>query len=222
MAGMLPEAVIFDMDGLLVDTETCDYQAWRELHEAHGVELTLKEYAFNAGLYGTWDRMYEALAPRAGISAGELHARREPRFRELVEACLQPSPALLELLNTLREAEVRRGIASSSDSDWVEYLLQGLGIRDEFSVIVTGHDVERRKPAPDLYLLAAERLQVNPKRCVALEDSTHGLQAARAAGLYAIAIPNSVSTHQDLSHAHLRVEQFGDVTLDLLRSLMPE
>jgi putative hydrolase of the HAD superfamily len=219
---MLPEAVIFDMDGLLVDTETCDYQAWCELHEAHGVELTLAEYAFNAGLYGTWDRMYEALAPRAGITAEELHARRNPRFRELVANCLQPSPELVGLLNSLREAEVRRGIASSSDSDWVEYLIQGLGIRDEFSVIVTGHDVECRKPAPDLYLLAAERLRVDPRRCVALEDSTHGLQAARAAGLKAIAIPNVVSAHQDLSPAHLRVAHFGEVTLDLLRRLMSE
>lgn len=219
---MLPEAVIFDMDGLLVDTETCDYQAWRELHEAHGVELTLEEYAFNAGLYGTWERMYEALAPKAGVSASDLHARREPRFRELVEACLEPSPELVQFLDLLREAEIRRGVASSSDSDWVEYLLQGLGIRDEFSVIVTGHDVEHRKPAPDLYLLAAERLQVDPRRCVALEDSTHGLQAARAAGMQAIAIPNSVSSYQDLSHAHMRVTHFGDVTLDLLRTLISE
>jgi putative hydrolase of the HAD superfamily len=217
---MLPEAVIFDMDGLLIDTETCDYQAWRELHEAHGVELSLPDYAYNAGMYGTWDQMYEALAAGCGRSAAELHAWREPRFRELVAACLAASSELVTLLRELRENGVKRGIASSSDSDWVAYLVEGLGIRQEFQAVATGHDVERRKPAPDLYLLAAERLAVDPRRCVALEDSAHGIAAARAAGLRVIAIPNSVSSHQDLSQAHVRVTHFGDVTLDLLRHLL--
>lgn len=219
---MLPEAVIFDMDGLLIDTETCDYEAWRELHEAHGVELSLTEYAYNAGMYGTWDQMYEVLAVGCGRTAAELHACREPRFRELVAERLAPTPELLGLLRDLRENGVKRGIASSSDSDWVEYLVAGLGIRQEFQAVATGHDVERRKPAPDLYLLAAERLEVDPRRCVALEDSSHGIAAARAAGLRVIAIPNSVSSHQDLSQAHARVNHFGDITLDLLQRLLRE
>jgi len=217
---MLPEAVIFDMDGLLIDTETCDYEAWRELHEAHGVELSLPEYAFNAGLYGTWDKMYEELAAGCGRTAAELHACREPRFRELVAQRLTPSPELVALLRELRENGVKRGIASSSDSDWVAYLVEGMGIRHEFQAVATGHDVEHRKPAPDLYLLAAEWLGVDPTRCVALEDSAHGIAAARAAGLRAVAIPNIVSRHQDLSQAHACVDHFGDITLDLLRRLL--
>lgn len=217
---MLPEAVIFDMDGLLVDTETCDYEAWRELHEAHGVELTLPEYCYSAGLYGSWEAMYEALGARSGRTPEELHATRDPRFRELVEERLRPSTELLALLERLREHGIKRGIASSSDSDWVEYLVEGLGLRTEFQAIATGHDVVHRKPAPDVYLLAAERLGVEPGRCVALEDSSHGIEAARAAGMRAIAIPNSVSVHQDLSQAHARVEHFGEVTLELLQRLM--
>ena len=216
----LPEAVIFDMDGLLVDTETCDYQAWHELHAAHGIELSLADYCYSAGLYGSWERMYEELSGASGVSAADLHARREPRFRELVHAALRPSPELVGLLATLRENGVRRGIASSSDSDWVAYLIDGLELRHEFQAIATGHDVERRKPAPDVYLLAAERLRVDPRRCVALEDSRHGIEAAQAAGMRAVAIPNSVSTHQDLSLADARVEHFGNVTLDLLRRLL--
>jgi putative hydrolase of the HAD superfamily len=217
---MLPEAVIFDMDGLLVDTETCDYEAWRELHEAHGVELTLPEYCYSAGLYGSWEAMYEALGARCGRTPDELHAIRDPRFRELVEERLRPSAELLGLLERLRGHGAKRGIASSSDSDWVEYLVEGLGLRAEFQAIATGHDVQRRKPAPDVYLLAAERLGVDPARCVALEDSSHGIEAARAAGMRAIAIPNSVSMHQDLSQANARVEHFGEVTLELLQRLI--
>jgi len=217
---MLPEAVIFDMDGLLVDTETCDFEAWRELHEQHGVELTLADYCNNAGLYGTWDRMYETLAQASGRTAVELHAWRAPRFRDLVHACLCPTPELRLLLDSLRDAGVKRGIASSSDSDWVAYLVDGLGLRADFQAIATGHDVERRKPAPDVYLLAAERLGVDPRRCVALEDSRHGVEAAQAAGLRVVAIPNSISRHQDLSAADARVEHFGEVTLDLLGALV--
>lgn len=216
----LPQAVIFDMDGLLVDTETCDYEAWRELHAAHGQELSMAEYCYSAGLYGCWDQMYEALSRVSGVSPEQLHASREPRFRELVSAALCPSAELLRLLADLRAQGIARAVASSSDRDWVFELLDGLGLTAEFQAIATGHDVERRKPAPDLYLLAARRLGVDPTGCVALEDSSHGLAAARAAGMRAIAIPNPVSRHQDLSQAHLRVAHFGDVTLDLLRRLM--
>jgi putative hydrolase of the HAD superfamily len=211
--------VIFDVDGLLVDTETCDFQAWRELHERYGLELRLADYCYSAGLYGSWESMYRTLAGPCGRTPDELHAWREPRFRELVQACLAPSPELIGLLSTLVERGVSRGIASSSDSDWVDYLVDGLGIRHYFQAIVTGHDVERRKPAPDLYLLAAERLGADPRRCVALEDSAHGIAAAKAAGMRAITIPNSVSEHQDLSAADARVAHFGEVTLELLESL---
>ena len=216
----LPEAVIFDVDGLLVDTETCDYEAWRELHEAHGLELTLPGYCWNAGMYGSWERMYADLSQVSGHTPEALHARRNPRFRELVHARLRPSPELLKLLDLLELHGIRRGIASSSDSDWVAYLLEGLEIRERFEAIATGHDVQRRKPAPDVYLLAARRLGVDPACCVALEDSSHGIAAARAAGMGVITIPNSVSEHQDLSAAHARVAHFGDVTLDLLRKVL--
>jgi HAD superfamily hydrolase (TIGR01509 family) len=216
----LPEALIFDMDGLLVDTETCDYEAWRELHAAHGVELSLPDYCHHAGMYGSWDQMYAALSEASGVPADALHARREPRFREMVAQALEPSPELLRLLRELETSGVKRAIASSSDSDWVAYLLDGLGIRSAFQAIATGHDVVNRKPAPDLYLLAARRIEADPRRCVALEDSVHGVQAAQAAGMRVIAIPNVVSAHQDLSAADARVEHFGDVTLEMLEGLV--
>ena len=217
---MLPEAVIFDMDGLLVDTETVDYETWRDLYAAHGVELTLPAYCFSAGLYGSWERLYGELAAVCGRSLEELQAHREPRFRELVDQQLTPSPERVSLLGELRGHGVKRAIASSSDRDWVAYLVDGIGLRGEFQAIVTGDDVERRKPAPDLYLTAAERLGADPQRCVALEDSSHGIQAARAAGMRVINIPNVVSAHQDLSQADAQVAHFGDVTLDLLRRLI--
>lgn len=216
----LPQAVIFDVDGLLVDTETADYHAWRELHEEFGVPLSLDEYCYSAGLYGSWEKMYADLSAVCGLPEDELHARRSPRFKALVAELLQPTPELTGLLQRLREHEIRRGVASSSDADWVAYLLGGLKIRGEFGAVVTGDDVTHRKPAPDVYQLAAERLGVDPRQCVALEDSAHGIAAAQAAGLRAIAVPNSVSRHQDLSGADARVAHLGEVSLELLRGLL--
>jgi HAD superfamily hydrolase (TIGR01509 family) len=214
------EAVVFDMDGLLIDTETCDYRAWSELYQAHGEELLLADYCYSAGLYGCWDELYSALAARCGRSPEELQQAREPRFRALVEECLSPSPDLLRLLDNLQRHDIRTGVASSSDSDWVEYLLGGMGLHDRFAVVVTGHDVEQRKPAPDLYLKATRLLEVAPAGSVALEDSAHGIQAAQAAGLRVIAVPNSVSRHQDLSAADTEVAGLHAITLDLLRRLL--
>lgn len=217
---VLPQAVIFDMDGLLVDTETCDWHAWRELHEAHGLELSLQEYCHDAGLYGSWERRYAALAEQVGSTPDALHEWRGARFQERVANSLHASPELVSLLDDLESQGIRRGIASSSDSDWVAYLLDGIGLRSRFETICTGHDVTHRKPAPDVYLLATSRLQVDPGRCVALEDSAHGIAAARTAGLRVVTIPNSVSRHQDLSLADARVDHFGDVSVELLRGLV--
>lgn len=215
----LPDAVIFDADGLLVDTETCDYESWRELHASHGLELSLEEFCYTAGLYGCWERLYAELSEKCGVHWETLRDLREPRFRELVQAQLTPTPELLDLIGLLRHAGIPRGIASSSDSDWVAHLVDGLGLRHEFRAIATGHDVERRKPAPDVYLLAARRLDADPRRCVALEDSAHGIAAAQAAGMRVIVVPNPVSRLQDLTAADAEVRHLGEITLDLLCAL---
>jgi beta-phosphoglucomutase-like phosphatase (HAD superfamily) len=100
--------------------------------------------------------------------------------------------------------------------------VEGLGLADQFDVMATGHEVSHRKPAPDLYLLAAQRLAVDPRQCVALEDSAHGIEAAKAAGMAVVAIPNAVTEHHDLSQADARVRHFGDVSVEMLRSLIAQ
>jgi putative hydrolase of the HAD superfamily len=207
------------MDGLLVDTETCDYVAWRELFAVYDLPLTVEEYCHHAGLYGSWDRLYGQLARVTGADPVALHARRDPRFRALVLEAMPPGRELLRLLEELAGAGVPLGIASSSDRDWVEHLLDGSGLRRWFEVVVTGHDVSRRKPAPDVYLQALEALGARPEESVALEDSTHGVQAARAAGMKVVAVPNPISARQDLSLAHRLASGFAEIDLDLLTRL---
>src|SRR5207248_11429090 len=115
--------------------------------------------------------------------------------------------------------DYRRGLASTSSRDWVDFIVDGLDVRHHFHALVAGDEVQARKPAPDVYLRAAERLGAAPEECVALEDSAPGIASARAAGMACIAVPNRVTVRHDLSAANRQVADLAEVTLELLRSL---
>ncbi|MBI3910834.1 MAG: HAD family phosphatase [Armatimonadetes bacterium] len=214
------QAVIFDLDGLLVDTETPDWEAWHELYARRGLRLGPEEYAPYAGQYGSWDQLYAALARHTHEDPVALHTERLPRFLERVERSLRLPDGLSELLATLRAREIPCGVASASDREWVEQILDRLAVRGQFRVVVTGHECPVRKPAPDCYLRAAADMGVAPAWCVALEDSATGIQAARHAGMWVVAVPNGITRYQDLSHAHLQVQTFRDLDLARLRQLV--
>lgn len=214
------EAVIFDMDGLLADTEWPDFVAWQELFAAHGDELTLEQWVGEVGVWGatTIKARFRALR---GTEEGEaaLFDGRRARFREQV-ALLSPLPGVERLIATLEAAGIPCGVASSSDREWVAFVLGGLGLQDRLGAVVTGDDVAARKPAPDLYLEAARRLGVRPSRCVAIEDSAVGASAAVAAGMRCVAVPNLLTRFHNLDHAHARVSSLEEVELSFLRALL--
>jgi len=120
-------------------------------------------------------------------------------------------PGARELLDVLHTRGLRLGIASSSPRVQVEAILRGKGLAPLFHSIVTGSDVTQLKPAPEIYVRACKLLQTDASRCVALEDSASGAQAARAAGVRVIVVPNRYTQHQDLSHADARVENLAQV-----------
>ena len=214
-------AVIFDMDGLIVDTEWPDYQSWQELYAAHGHDLPLAEWLPYVGLWGPPLDLLGRLASLIGPGAdpADLRAWRRARCDELVRDSLTPMAGFDALMTCLVANDYRRGLASTSSRDWVDFIVDGLSVRPHFHAIVAGDEVAARKPAPDVYLRAAERLGVAPAECVALEDSAPGIASARAAGMTCVAVPNRVTVHHDLSAAHCQVAHLGEVTLDLLRSL---
>jgi HAD superfamily hydrolase (TIGR01509 family) len=214
-------AVIFDMDGMIVDTEWPDYQSWQELYAAHGQELTLEEWIPYVGIWGTPLDLLGRLAGRIGGEADvtALRAQRRTRCDELVRAGMTPMPGFGDLIERLTAGDYRRGLASTSSRDWVDFIVDGLDVRRHFHALVAGDEVQSRKPAPDVYLRAAERLGAVPHECVALEDSAPGIASARAAGMACIAVPNRVTAFQDLSAAHHQVSHLGEVTLELLQSL---
>lgn len=215
-------AVIFDFDGIVLDSETPEYESHRRIYERCGVTLTVDEWC---GVIGTWseghDEQWFARLCQQSADAPARDAYFEERhrlFREIVPA--GPMRGIGELLTRLHEAGVPTAIASSAPSKWVVPAVEGIGMRPMFLTIVTGDAVAHRKPAPDVYLEAARRLGVDPAESIAIEDSGPGIAAALAAGMKTVAIPHWLTARHDLSGADLTVAHAGELTLARLAALL--
>ncbi len=223
MAGVVSlAAVIFDFDGIVLDSETPEFESHRRIYERCGVGLTPDEWCDHIGLWaeGHDERWITQLAERApgAPSRDDYHAEKRRIFDEVVPR--EPMRGIRDLLIALAEAGVPAAIASSAPARWVVPAVEGIGVRPLFGAIVTGDAVARRKPAPDLYLEAARRLGVDPARSIAIEDSGPGIAAARAAGMKTVVIPHWLTERHDLSGADLRVAHAGELTLARLAILL--
>jgi HAD superfamily hydrolase (TIGR01509 family) len=215
-------AVIFDFDGIVLDSETPEYESHRRIYARCGIELTVDEWC---GVIGTWseghdEQWFTRLCERstAAPAREDYFAERRRIFDEIVPA--DPMRGVGALLTQLRDARIPLAIASSAPARWVVGAVERLGIRPLFDAVVTGDEVAHRKPAPDVYLEAARRLGVDPARSIAIEDSGPGITAARAAGMKAIAIPHWLTERHDLSGADLTVAHAGELTLERLTALL--
>lgn len=209
--------LIFDFDGLILDTETVEFQAWRELYSEHGCELPLDVWADCIGRPHGYFDPYAHLAGVSGkpIDRESVRIRRRQRCRELI--LLQSvRPGILQYLADARELGLRCAIASSSTHQWVGQHLDRLGIRHLFGAIICAEDTAQHKPAPDPYLHALEMLKLQPSQAIALEDSPNGIAAAAAAGIFTLAIPNSVTSRLDLSRAHHTIDSLEALPLACL------
>lgn len=217
-------AVIFDFDGIILDSETPEFEAYRRLFERCGGSLTPDEWCHQIGVWtdGQAERWFERLRVLPGAPESFDAFQRERR--RLFDERVSPTPmrGILDLVGALRSAGVPLGIASTSPARWVVPALDRLAIRERFDTVVTADDVEKRKPAPDVYIEAARRLGADPGRSVAIEDSAPGIAAARAAGMKTVAIPHWLTEAHDLSAADLRVAHAGDLTVDRLTALVDE
>jgi HAD superfamily hydrolase (TIGR01509 family) len=213
------EALLFDFDGLLVDSESVAFETWQEAYREHGAELAVERWAAAIGTIGGFDPL-EHLEESLGRAIDREAVERTQREREQALAVVQPfRPGVVEYLAEAKSRGMRVAIVSSSSNAWVAGHLERLDTVDAWACVVCANgDVERAKPRPTLYLEALDTLGVAPEAAIAFEDSPNGVAAARAAGIFCVAVPNSVTAQLDLSAADLLVESLEAVPLaDLLR-----
>jgi HAD superfamily hydrolase (TIGR01509 family) len=211
-------ALIFDFDGLILETETPAYQAWVEIYREFGHELPKQLWLDYIGREGGW---FDALAYLEGLVGARtdrdaIQTRRDTRKTELVMAVAEPS-GLRALLTDARSRGLLLAVCSSSTRTWVLGHLTRLGLFPLFDHIqcLDRPDL-RSKPAPDLYLAACAGLGVRPDEAIAFEDSRNGMLAAQSAGIRCVVVPNELTVAMDLAGADHRFESLATVTLQTL------
>jgi HAD superfamily hydrolase (TIGR01509 family) len=203
-------ALILDFDGLILDTESPIFEEWRATFRARGHDLGLDVWQHALGTFGTYDPCAH-LSKLTGEDFDHETLRQEVRARNMVRCEALPLlPGVAERVQEARASGLKTAVASSSTSAWVEGWLERHGIRPLFDTVCSRDHVERVKPAPDLFLLAASRLGVAPERCVVFEDSPNGIRAARAAGMRCVAIPNAVTRALPMEGADLVLTSLGE------------
>lgn len=209
--------VIFDLDGLLADTERLHCRAYQMAMLEHGVELREDDYCEhwvrNGRGIDDWVTLH-----RMNLEPHALRLRKSKHYQTLLGSSLRPMDGARGLLNRLH-GKMRIGLASSSYRDAIDGVINGLKIANYFEVIVSGLDVPRVKPAPDIFLKTASELDVEPAECVVLEDAEKGVIAAHRAGMRCIAVPNDYTRHHDFSKATCVCASLNEITIDFLRTL---
>jgi HAD superfamily hydrolase (TIGR01509 family) len=215
-------ALVFDFDGLILDTEEPVYRSWLEVYEAHGEELPFERWVQIVGSTTIGFHPQHHLEERLGRSLPkEVLDRRISRRTELVLAN-KLLPGVVEHLDAAKAAGLKVGVASSSTREWVRGHLARIGILDRFDCVRCRDDVTNVKPEPDLYVAVLECLGAAASEAIAIEDSPNGVQAAKRAGIRCVAIPNSITARLDLGQADLVLGSLADVTLaELLRRVAP-
>lgn len=218
-------AVIFDFDGLVVDTESTGYLTWKEIFDQHGHHLPVERYAQAVGtdfITGPYDprRDLEQLTGQA-FDWDVMEEFRRSREKELRQV-LQTLPGVRDRLAEARALGLKTAIASSSPRWWIDSWMLQLAIRDQFDHISTVDDTGKVKPDPSLFLHAAENLGVDVNEAVIFEDSLNGLRAAKSAGIRCISVPGPMTRHLDFTGAWRQVEGLNQITLGEISSSWTE
>ena len=204
-------ALIFDMDGVLIDSNAVHRRAWEEYNRRHGVETT---EAMQQRMYGkrndqiVRDFLGEHLSDSEVFAHG---AAKEALYREMMRPLIRRAlvPGVIEFIS--RHRNLALAVATNAEPANLDFVLDEAGLRPFFSVLVTGHEVTNPKPHPEIYLRAAGLLGVAPASCIVFEDSYAGVQAGLAAGMRVVGVS---TTHEDLPGASLLIRDFNDPALD--------
>jgi HAD superfamily hydrolase (TIGR01509 family) len=207
-------ALVLDFDGLVLDTESCVYEAWRRTYEGFGCELPLDRWC---GAIGSDGRSFDPLEELRALVGERLDVEEMQRHRRMYRDSLleqlEPMPGVTSYLCEARTQGLGVGVASSSPRPWVEAHLERLELRQYFDTLATEEDVEAVKPAPDLYICATDALGIERCKAIAIEDSPNGVAAAKAAGLWCIAVPGPMTRHLSFETADRVLSLLSDQTL---------
>jgi beta-phosphoglucomutase len=216
------EAIIFDHDGTLVDTEHADLETCRILYQEHDVHFSIDYWAQHiVGYMGGYEVVLNDLTGRNGQGpAREMIWQRFQELWDVTSANVGLMPGVIALLAQLHAAGYPMAIATASDRAWVKRWFTRFELWPYFQVIATGDDVRHNKPAPDVYLFAAAQLGVKPERCLVFEDSLPGLAAAKAAGMTVVAGPTPHTKMMDYSQANAVIETLEVVTAVWIETLI--
>lgn len=204
-------AVIFDVDGVLTDSYRPHFLSWQRMFGELGVEFTEETFR---GTFGRTNRDIFGELYQGDLSEEQIRAwgdRKEALYREIIAEQFEPIPGAVELIDSLYAAGFKLGVGSSGPPENIEVTLDKLGRADRFSAIVTGADVQRGKPDPQVFRLAGERLGVAVERCAVVEDAPQGVEAANRAGMASIGLTGT-TTREKLAHARLVVDSLNELT----------
>ncbi|MEE8471286.1 MAG: HAD family phosphatase [Dehalococcoidia bacterium] len=216
---MVSKALIWDMDGVIADTAPFHFLSWQRAAQERGITFTESDFK---QIFGK--RNPEIIAEKFGadIPAPDVDAlaqRKEEHFRTLVGQNVKPFPGVLSLLHSLKAAKWKMAVVSSTPMENIELITRSLEIAGLFDTVVSDRDVSRGKPDPEGFLLAAERLGVEPGYCVVIEDAIAGVRAAKNAGMKCVAVTNTHPAER-LAEADMAVDSLENITAGILESLL--
>lgn len=211
------QAVIWDLDGVIIDSADEHRRAWQRLAREEGVPFT------DADFWATFGKRNDAIlaekwGPLSAAEAQILADRKEAYFRELIRETVAPLPGAMELMRELHEAKYAQALASSTPIENIQLISDALGLERYLSVLVSGETVLHGKPAPDIFLKAASKLGIPPQLCLVIEDAVAGVEAAHAAGMRCISVVGERDL-PGLRKAELMVKTLKEVGLAQIEAL---
>ena len=211
-------AVLWDMDGVIADTGTYHLQAWQVVFSERGFNYSDEDFRRNFGQRNDTiiKKATGGILPQAEVEA--IAAEKEKIYRRKVARNIKPLPGVIKLIKSLKEHGVKVAVASSAPLENVQLIIRGLGIADCFQAIVWGREVTEGKPSPQVFLLAAKRLEIEPANCLVIEDAVAGVTAAKRAGMKCVAVTNT-HPRTKLLEADLVVDNLETVSVNKLAGL---
>ncbi|NIM93991.1 MAG: HAD-IA family hydrolase [Anaerolineales bacterium] len=210
-------ASILDLDGVMIDSEPISLRAWQELLSPYGRSLTEDDYQLLIGHDADTAARFIQGKMNVGLTVEDIINQHEQLRMDIIKDEAEPIEGLFDLLAAFHSRKLLTGVASNSRSTYVHYTLDTIGLGETFNCVISSDQVDNGKPAPDLYLAAARCLEIEPAMCLAIEDSSVGLESALAAGMHCVVVTNGENRYGDFSGAYSIYNSLMEITEDVDR-----